>query len=51
MQQITGAASRIAPAATAFAHRGRLYNFLILSQWDDPSHSPGNHGLASSSTP
>ena len=42
MQQITGAASRIAPAATAFAHRGRLYDFLILSQWDDPSDSPGN---------
>jgi FAD/FMN-containing dehydrogenase len=42
MQQITGAASRIAPAATAFAHRGRLYDFLILSQWDDPSDSPDN---------
>jgi FAD/FMN-containing dehydrogenase len=42
MQQITGAASRIAPAATAFAHRGRHYDFLILSQWDDPADSPDN---------
>ena len=42
LQQITGAASRIAPAATAFAHRARLYDFLILSQWDDPSGSPDN---------
>ena len=42
MRQITGAASRVAPAATAFAHRGRHYDFLILSQWDDPSDSPDN---------
>ena len=32
----------LAPAATAFAHRGRRYDFLILTQWDDPSDSPGN---------
>jgi FAD/FMN-containing dehydrogenase len=42
LQQITGAASRIAPTATAFAHRARLYDFLILSQWDDPADSPDN---------
>lgn len=42
MQQITGEASRIDPTATAFAHRARQYDFLILSQWDDPSDSPGN---------
>jgi FAD/FMN-containing dehydrogenase len=42
LQQITGAASRVAPTATAFAHRGRHYDFLILSQWDDPSDSPAN---------
>ena len=42
LQQITGAASRIAPAATAFAHRGRHYDFLILSQWDNPADTPGN---------
>jgi hypothetical protein len=44
MQQITGAASRIAPTATAFVHRARHYDFLILSQWDDPAHSPDNIG-------
>lgn len=42
LQQITGAASRVARTATAFAHRGRHYDFLILSQWDDPSDSPDN---------
>lgn len=42
MQQITGAASRIAPTATAFTHRARHYDFLILSQWDESSDSPGN---------
>jgi FAD/FMN-containing dehydrogenase len=42
MQQITGAASSVAPAATAFAHRARHYDFLILSQWDDPADSPDN---------
>jgi FAD/FMN-containing dehydrogenase len=42
LQQITGAASRIAPTATAFAHRARHYDFLILSQWDDPADSPAN---------
>jgi FAD/FMN-containing dehydrogenase len=42
LQQITGAASRIAPTATAFAHRARHYDFLILSQWDNPSDSPAN---------
>jgi hypothetical protein len=42
LQQITGAASRIAPTATAFAHRARLYDCLILSQWDEPADSPAN---------
>jgi FAD binding domain-containing protein/berberine-like enzyme len=42
LQQITGAASRVPPTATAFAHRARLYDFLILSQWDDPAVSPDN---------
>jgi FAD/FMN-containing dehydrogenase len=42
LQQITGAASRVAPTATAFAHRARHYDFLILSQWDDPADSAGN---------
>jgi FAD/FMN-containing dehydrogenase len=42
LQQVTGAASRVAPAATAFAHRARQYDFLILSQWDDPADAPTN---------
>ncbi|HEY6278217.1 MAG TPA: hypothetical protein VIX86_18015, partial [Streptosporangiaceae bacterium] len=42
LQQITGAASRVPSAATAFAHRARQYDFLILSQWDDPADSPDN---------
>ena len=42
LQQITGAASRVPPAATAFAHRGRQYDCLILSQWDDPAGSADN---------
>jgi hypothetical protein len=42
LQHITGAASRVAPSATAFAHRARQYDCLILSQWDDRSDSPDN---------
>ena len=42
LQHITGAAARVAPTATAFAHRGRLYDNLILSQWDDPADSADN---------
>jgi FAD/FMN-containing dehydrogenase len=42
LQQVTGAASRVAPTATAFAHRARHYDFLILSQWDGPADSQAN---------
>ena len=42
LQQMTGMASRVDPAATAFAHRAEQYDFLILSQWDDPADSPDN---------
>lgn len=42
LQQMTGVASRVDPAATAFAHRAEQYDFLILSQWDDPADSPDN---------
>jgi FAD/FMN-containing dehydrogenase len=41
LQQMTGVASRVDPAATAFAHRAEQY-VLILSQWDDPADSPDN---------
>ena len=41
-QQMTGVASRVDPAANAFAHRAEQNDFLILSQWDDPTDSPDN---------
>jgi FAD/FMN-containing dehydrogenase len=37
-----GAASRVDPAATAFPHRDEHYDFLILSQWADPTDSEEN---------
>jgi FAD/FMN-containing dehydrogenase len=42
LQQMHGAASRVAPAATAFPHRDEHYDFLILSQWADPADSAKN---------
>jgi hypothetical protein len=42
LQQVHGAASRVDPAATAFAHRGPWYDFLLLAQWKDPTASAQN---------
>ena len=42
LQQMCGVASRVDPSATAFAHRARQYDFLILSQWDDPAETSRN---------
>jgi FAD/FMN-containing dehydrogenase len=42
LQQMCGAASRVDPAATAFAHRARHYDLNILSQWADPADAPRN---------
>jgi FAD binding domain/Berberine and berberine like len=42
LQQLHGAASRVAPSATAFPHRAEQYDFLILSQWSDATDSDGN---------
>jgi FAD/FMN-containing dehydrogenase len=42
LQQMHGAASRIAPSATAFPHRAEQYDFLILSQWSDATDSDRN---------
>jgi hypothetical protein len=42
LQQMHGAASRVAPSATAFAHRAEQYDFLILSQWSDPADTESN---------
>jgi FAD/FMN-containing dehydrogenase len=42
LQQMGGVASRVDPAATAFAHRARQYDLLMLSQWPDPAETPRN---------
>jgi FAD/FMN-containing dehydrogenase len=42
LQQMHGAASRVDPAATAFPYRDEHYDFLILSQWADPTDSEEN---------
>ena len=42
LQHMHGAATRIDPAATAFAHRADQYDFLIASQWSDEAHSAPN---------
>ncbi|WP_157769054.1 hypothetical protein [Pseudarthrobacter sulfonivorans] len=42
LQQMTGVASRVDARATAFAHRDRQYDFLIVSQWEDPADADGN---------
>jgi hypothetical protein len=42
LQQLHGAASRVAPSATAFPHRAEQYDFLILSQWSEATDSDRN---------
>jgi FAD/FMN-containing dehydrogenase len=42
LQELCGAASRVEPTATAFPHRERHYDCLILSQWDDGSDADRN---------
>jgi hypothetical protein len=42
LQQLHGAASRVAPSATAFPHRAEQYDFLIGSQWSEASDSDRN---------
>jgi hypothetical protein len=42
LQQMHGVASRVAPSATAFPHRAAQYDFLIGSQWSDPTDSDRN---------
>jgi len=42
LQHMGGVASRVDPGATAFVHRARQYDFLILSQWADPSDAARN---------
>jgi hypothetical protein len=42
LQRMHGAASRVAPDATAFPHRADQYDFLIISQWADPRDAERN---------
>jgi berberine-like enzyme len=42
LQQMHGVASRVAPSAAAFPHRAEHYDFLILSQWSDPTETERN---------
>ena len=42
LQQFHGAAARVAPHATAFAHRGDRFDCLILAQWLSPAESDAN---------
>jgi FAD binding domain/Berberine and berberine like len=42
LQQMHGAASRVAPSATAFPHRAEQHDFLIGSQWSDATDSDRN---------
>ena len=55
LQRMHGAASRVAPDATAFPHRADQYDFPILSQWVDPEDSRRNiawtRGLFDAMTP
>jgi FAD/FMN-containing dehydrogenase len=42
LQQMHGAAARVAPAETAFAHRRDQWDCLMLSQWDHPADDEKN---------
>lgn len=42
LQQFHGAAARVAPHETAFAHRGDRFDCLILAQWSSPADSDAN---------
>jgi FAD binding domain/Berberine and berberine like len=41
-QQLGNAANRVGPEETAFSHRDALYDFLMLSGWEDPSDAAAN---------
>jgi FAD/FMN-containing dehydrogenase len=42
LQELSGVASRVPATATAFPHRSHHWDFLILSQWEDPAESGRN---------
>jgi Berberine and berberine like. len=41
-QQMHGAAARVTPTETAFAHRHDQWDFLALSQWERPEDDEPN---------
>jgi hypothetical protein len=41
-QQLGNAANRVSQDETAFSHRDALYDFLMLSSWDDPAEADRN---------
>ena len=41
-QQLGNAANRVGSDETAFSHRDALYDFLMLSGWEDPSEAERN---------
>ncbi len=41
-QQLGNAANRVSPDETAFSHRDALYDFLMLSGWEDPAEAERN---------
>jgi FAD/FMN-containing dehydrogenase len=42
LEHYHGAATRVAPGDTAFAHRSAGYNFLVVAQWMDPAQNEAN---------
>jgi hypothetical protein len=46
LQQLGNAANRVAPDATAFAHRDAMYSLVIISRWSDPATSALHHTWA-----
>jgi FAD/FMN-containing dehydrogenase len=46
LEHFHGAATRVAPTATAFPHRTVGYNFLAVSEWLDPSATKDNAAWA-----
>ena len=42
LKPMHGAVTRIDPTATAFPHRSRGFNLLLLGQWADPDHTDAN---------
>lgn len=49
LEHFHGAASRVAPSATAFPHRTDGFNYLVVSQWTDSAESAANIAWARAS--